>query len=130
MPLVVCTCSSFDCRSESCINQHGVLQPGKIIGSQLRSKHRAQDSELAVSADSVRVYYVYYSDSDCHYATQLGPTVDSRGGEDRGEDRDMDQPTNLTEIEMGVDSNASESNDLSTYSIFFHQRALFTCWQV
>jgi len=48
--LVVCTCVSFNCRSESFTNQYGVHQPGREIRSQLRSKHCARDYQLAVNA--------------------------------------------------------------------------------
>src|SRR5258705_1224596 len=49
--LVVCTCISFNCKSESFLNQYGVYQPGRKIRSQLRSKHRTRDYELAVNTE-------------------------------------------------------------------------------
>jgi len=65
--LVVCTCISFKCRLASFVNQYGVFQPGKEIRSQLRSKHRARDYELAVSAE-VRCWFKCGRNADfCFY---------------------------------------------------------------
>src|SRR5260221_13616299 len=41
---VVCVCLSYGCRIKTFVNQFGEVQPGQLVSSTTRTKHRAKDN--------------------------------------------------------------------------------------
>ena len=41
---VICMCLSYGCRTKTLVNQFGEIQPGQLVSSTTRTKHRAKDN--------------------------------------------------------------------------------------